>query len=1198
MQEHFLRLDVLRERQQSAWQCGERLLVEALIADTAPTLSDSETLELIFAEVMLRAEHGETCAADEYLQRFPQFAGQLQRLFAIHQALESPSSDQPLANRPKPRSDVDNLPDSSEMQSGTDLPTVVQSASDPDATISQVADNPAPLVVPGYDLMPEIAQGGMGVVYAARDRTFDREVAIKIMKFRMNSHEFNREARITARLPHPGIPPVYALGTIADGRPYLAMKLIRGDTLDKVLKSHTDLTVDRSRLIAVFEQVCHAVGYAHAQGIVHRDLKPLNVMVGAFGEVQVMDWGLAKEIGETEFEVSQSKERGNFEVTAATIAGQIKGTPAYMAPEQARGEPVDARADVFALAGILAAILTGQPPFTGKSVVETLIRASKADLKEIFDRLDGCDADAELLELCKRNLAPEANERFRNAAEFASAISEYRADVEERLRQVERERAADAAKREEIRKHRKVRLALAASVSLLVIVGTFGIVASSFWRMAEVAKGEALVSKAAAERERERVARFEYGRAIEAAHHMTESGKITEAVHLLESTDAKYRGWEWNYMHRLLNSHRILAQDVLAADLSTDGNLIAVCQANRFRSASVWDTRSRRKVFESKSSDTTGQLVRNGVLFSPNGERVITTTHGSESGQSVVWDVTSGRDLFSVPVKDIFPATLTADGNRLLVRDIEVVTVRDAASGNVLARLPGPDTFARELVANHDGSLIVIRGKGESTWRLVHTDSAKSIALDGHRYAIQQVAFSRDGSILLTVSYGEAFVRDPNTGTVNLRVDGIKNTDIYSAIGLSDDGQLIALADYENQVVLWHVGRRQQSAVLTGHTSPVSQMTFTRDGTRIITGSADTTVRVWNVETGNELHQLRGHVKPIDQVTVSEDGKTILTVAETEARVWDLQLQSGLEFSERFVEPDPGCSIKWKGLSFNQLHVLPIGNGLGFSYPPEAVPDQHPQQVAFSRDGVLAAVAFKDGSILVWDRRAGTAQTVIESQASTDIRLRFSPDGRRLLGWIQGENNAKVWDSTTGAELYSIAQTSISAAEFSPNGLLIATGSFADGRLRIWSPATGLLIRELAAPSIRSTRLVQTNRITLDENGQFVAATTTDHSILLWDLTSNFLPLVLKGHTDEIRSLAFNPDGSRLTSGSRDRTARIWDTFSGAETFNLSEPTAGSDGILVRFDDDGKRLLTSVDGTNFKVYDSTPISLPILRDGD
>src|SRR5207244_3573399 len=144
--------------------------------------------------------------------------------------------------------------------------------------------------ITGYRVRREIARGGMGRVLAAHDLTLDRDVALKILLPGANADRFVRESKITARLPHPGIPPVHALGTLADGSPFLAMKLIAGQTLAVELK-----TADRPRLLQTFTQVCQAVGFAHSRGVTHRDLKPANIMVGAFGEVQVMDWGLAKD---------------------------------------------------------------------------------------------------------------------------------------------------------------------------------------------------------------------------------------------------------------------------------------------------------------------------------------------------------------------------------------------------------------------------------------------------------------------------------------------------------------------------------------------------------------------------------------------------------------------------------------------------------------------------------------------------------------------------------------------------------------------------------------------------------------------------------------------------------------------------------------------------------------------------------------
>jgi|GEM_PF-1541899 len=391
--------------------------------------------------------------------------------------------------------------------------TTAQPLSNPSGTYGSlpVATGPtapgAPLVIPNYDMLPEIARGGMGVVYRARDRVFRREVAVKVMLPGQRVSAFVREARITARLPHPGIPPVYAMGQLPDGRPYLAMKLIKGDTLDAVLKRRTNLGADRGRLLAAFEQMCQAVGYAHAQGLIHRDLKPANVMVGAFGEVQVMDWGLAKEIGAPEEGAGVMAPAGHD--TAATLAGQVKGTPAYMAPEQARGENVDARADVFALGGILGAILTGRPPFAGHSVMDTIIRAAQAELTDTFDRLDDCGADAELIALCKRCLAPHPDDRFLDGTAVAWAIARYRADVEERLRAAERERAAEEAraleeentrrekeaKAAEARKRKRTQWALAMTSVLLLAAGAVGVALASLYRRASSERDIATVAR-------------------------------------------------------------------------------------------------------------------------------------------------------------------------------------------------------------------------------------------------------------------------------------------------------------------------------------------------------------------------------------------------------------------------------------------------------------------------------------------------------------------------------------------------------------------------------------------------------------------------------------------------------------------------------------------------------------------------------
>ncbi len=198
-----------------------------------------------------------------------------------------------------------------------------------------------------YELVSELGRGGMGVVYLARDTTLDREVALKIVDRPSGA---GNEARIIARLEHPGIVPVHDFGELPDGRLFYAMKRVRGDRLDRWAASGRDL-VER---LAVFLRVCDAVAFAHAHGVVHRDLKPENVMVGQFGEVLVLDWGVALELRNAE---SGVRARG------APGEESIVGTPPYMAPEQARGDRTsDHRVDVFALGAMLEEIAATSAP--------------------------------------------------------------------------------------------------------------------------------------------------------------------------------------------------------------------------------------------------------------------------------------------------------------------------------------------------------------------------------------------------------------------------------------------------------------------------------------------------------------------------------------------------------------------------------------------------------------------------------------------------------------------------------------------------------------------------------------------------------------------------------------------------------------------------------------------------------------------
>ncbi len=371
----------------------------------------------------------------------------------------------------------------------------------------------------GFDLLGEIGRGGMGVVFRARDTAFARDVAVKVLLADPDStaaKRFADEARITAQLQHPGIPAVHQTGTLPDGRPYLVMKLIQGRTLAALLMERGH---GSAKWLGVFEGICQAVGSAHANGVIHRDLKPANVMVGAFGEVQVMDWGLAKQVanGGREGQAESVSERSGTSTVIhptglpATIAvthspaadgqsvtrsqapgadtdrgggsgtpqgtrlGTILGTPAYMSPEQARGEVdrLDCRTDVFALGAMLCELLTGTPPLTDK-VPDVLTAAAAGRFADALARLDGCGEDPALVALAKLCLGTNPQDRPADASAVAAAVALFRGETEARAKRAEVEKAEATVQAAEQRKRRRVQGWLGGVAVAFLLAGVAG----------------------------------------------------------------------------------------------------------------------------------------------------------------------------------------------------------------------------------------------------------------------------------------------------------------------------------------------------------------------------------------------------------------------------------------------------------------------------------------------------------------------------------------------------------------------------------------------------------------------------------------------------------------------------------------------------------------------------------------------------
>jgi serine/threonine-protein kinase len=453
------RVDALCDRFEAAWKAGQPPRLEDYLDDVPEGWLPELLHHLLALDLAYRVRRGEFPTPEDYRQRFP---GQITTISALFRG-RGPSKEE---------SETGVWPPS---------PGTTQ-----DATASgpvRAPDDPGPRLG-RYIHLGVLGEGGMGTVHRVRDLDLNRDLALKVVSPRALQcadlvRRFLEEAQITSQLQHPGIPPVFELGIMPDGHPYYAMKLVQGRTLANLLKDRESPAEDLPRYIAIFAQVAQTVAYAHSQHVLHRDLKPANIMVGSFGEVQVMDWGLAKVTAGIDPGEPDSAAGGmvrtlrSHDPGAVTQAESVLGTYAYMPPEQARGEleRVGPRADVFGLGATLCTILTGGPPYVETDPEVLRDRARRGDVGGAFRRLDASGADPELIALAKECLSADPADRPRDAGAVAQAMERYHQGVEARLKAAELARVSAETRAAEARKRRRWQAGLAGAILALAGLG-------------------------------------------------------------------------------------------------------------------------------------------------------------------------------------------------------------------------------------------------------------------------------------------------------------------------------------------------------------------------------------------------------------------------------------------------------------------------------------------------------------------------------------------------------------------------------------------------------------------------------------------------------------------------------------------------------------------------------------------------------
>jgi serine/threonine protein kinase/WD40 repeat protein len=619
-----------------------------------------------------------------------------------------------------------------------------------------------------YVLLREIARGGMGMIFEGQDSQLKRKVAVKVSSksFRGEDPRFFREMEVLALLAHPNIVPIYTAGTDEFERPFYSMKLVKGRTLEELLVSLRSGNAEdkkhfpRERLLNVFQKVCDAIAFAHSKEILHRDLKPENVMVGEFGEVQVMDWGLAKIKGEKELVPVTPAQVENTNL-GRTMEGEVVGTPQYMSPEQARGmvTELDERSDIYGLGAILYALLTLRPPVEGETLHDILTKVKEGKITSIETKVSGVtkvsgtatgttaaipDAftqgvPAQLAAVVRKAMSMEREKRY-------ATVEDFSADIEAYLRGFATKAEGAGVFRQLwlfVRRHK----AIAAMVLVLIAAGAgFTVKLAASERVAveqaRVAKQNAQTAAANAERAlqqekaalldreaaRKSAARAEIALA-EAAEKDFDGDAMQQA---LAEVPEDLRDQNWQYLNRRLNS---ASKTILAKELSPIVSLLPV----------------------SLKKGTYITVQQNGWVRSLD----------SQSGNF--------EDLFRLEIPGVVAAAVSRDGKRIAIArnlsgarhpDPYTVEVRSLPGGERIRTYSSPSP-TRKVGLSSDGSLLFCEVLQEEEQVRVSEVSSGTLLWTGGAKGLVRTDLTETGKGIRVLSKEDGLVElDAKTGAV------------------------------------------------------------------------------------------------------------------------------------------------------------------------------------------------------------------------------------------------------------------------------------------------------------------------------------------------------------------------------------------------------------------------------------------------
>ncbi len=969
-----------------------------------------------------------------------------------------------------------------------------------------------------YVLLSELGRGGQSIVRVARDLHLRREVAFKQLVSPLGGAErFIREARLTARLDHPGIVAVHELGHRADGALYATQKLIRGETLAQRLDACETLDA-RLLLLKHFVDICYAVGYAHQRDVIHRDLKPENIMLGAFGETVVLDWGIAR-LGAVEAPSTAGAAHAEPEHTGH---GAILGTPGYMAPEQARGDTaaVGPHSDVWSLGAILYEILTGARAIDQPTPQLRLQFTASQPVPPVAERQP--EIPAELAAICERCLHREPDRRFVDAAALAAEVERFRAGHRvstytysrwELLRRV-------------VRRHR-----LASGLVALMAVGA-GIAA---WAVraerdrAVAALQDAVHQEMALFLERARNDRHD-GR-LNAA--LDDVGAVLALGPSVEAETAQL----YDGARRL--PVRITGTPATARVWSASPDLRQCVAAGPLDTTWVFPCGSSlpARVIAGHPGDVP-------PVFSPDG-KVLALQVGALGGGAAGWQSVVGDHLEPLPGQppgvDSRAMAFSNDGHTRAweqAGQVHVLRGMRKAPGDVTADewVLAPDAGVLSgLLFSPDGTQLLVSGQdsivynmatGAAIQRLADFRAAPAVFLPDGSALVAADADRQSGYFLWSLSDGRLRVLDRHGRTLTaLALDAAGRT----VAAASADGD-VRLVDLDTERILFRhsVSSRPLALAFETGTGPDTLGVLTQDGrTHRVDLSRLSSARPASVDR-----------RPASRLTYSADG-TFLAVGAGSGRLTLLRASDGqvLATVER-VDGAPKGTEPPNAVTALAFHPdgrhLMVGLARGAPRSFEFDGGHLDQPVTWEMPGgtpsaaaepVRALATLADAKLLLVGDRAGEL-FVLDGDT---IRGRLRPFKRGALTQIRAALDGR--HLYVGGEAGQVVEIAVDPS--APNGLLTA----------------GRVLAELSGP-VRA--------LAVEAGGERLAAAGGDDTaIYILPLTEDAEHHRLVGHTEPVTGLVFLPGRDVLASAAADRTVRLWDAENGEARLTMDDPAFG-----------------------------------------